>query len=205
MWGHPQFDQSWMPRSTDIPRIRGPGRVPNYCMMDAVGQRPTNRQPVVLGNSERTKRIRQCCEIRFLCVEDNIVAAPMLNLKICDNFRAHGINRNVSVLAELFPPIFKGLLVDVVFAALAGDCGFPPDAQPCALAASKIDDAVDRQQRAQQRYDLLRRMNRKVGREAVEIVAVFVQLALLPRYGELTFVCSKPLGKNEEPAASSSR
>ena len=32
-------------------------------------------------------------------------------------------------------------------------------------------------------------MNRKGGQEAVEIVAVFVQLALLPRYGELTFVC----------------
>jgi len=66
-----------------------------------------------------------------------------------------------------------------------------------------MTDAVG--QRPIIRQPLLRRMNRKGGQEAVEIVAVFVQLALLPRYGEFTFVCPKPLGKNEEPAASSSR
>jgi len=66
-----------------------------------------------------------------------------------------------------------------------------------------MTDAVG--QRPIIRQPLLRRMNRKGGQEAVEIVAVFVQLALLPRYGEFTFVCPKQLEKNEEPAASSSR
>jgi hypothetical protein len=53
----------------------------------------------------------------------NVVAVPMLNLEICKDFRAYVINRNVSMLAELFLPILKRLLVDVVFAALAGHCG----------------------------------------------------------------------------------
>ena len=54
--------------------------------------------------------------------------------------------------------------------------GLPPHAQPTAVAASEIDDAVDRQQGVQQRYDLFRRTDRKGSQKAVEIVAVFVQL-----------------------------
>jgi len=54
---------------------------------------------------------------------EEFVAVPMLNLEICDDLRAHAVNRNVPALAELLPPIFEGLLVDVVFSALTGDCG----------------------------------------------------------------------------------
>jgi len=55
-----------------------------------------------------------------------------------------------------------------------------PNAQPSALATSKIDDAVDRQQRTEHRNDLFRGTDRKGGQEAVEIIVVFVQLAFPP-------------------------
>jgi len=89
--------------------------------MDAIGERPIIAQPLALGNSIRTQWIRQRCQITFIHVEENIVAVPMLNPEVCDDFRTHAVHCDVAALAKLFPPILKGLLVDVVFTALAGD------------------------------------------------------------------------------------
>ena len=59
----------------------------------------------------------------FFHIENDVVPIPMLNLEIADHLRANAVNRDITVLAELLPPIFKRLLVDVVFAALARDAG----------------------------------------------------------------------------------
>ena len=97
-------------------------QLPYYGMTDAIGQRPIVLQPLILGNSERKQGVRQRGQIRFLRVEDDVIAVPILNLEICDDLRADAVDRYVPALAELFPPIFEGLLVDVMFAALTGDC-----------------------------------------------------------------------------------
>jgi len=62
----------------------------------------------------------------------------------------------------------------------AEDAGpsLPPNAQPSAMAAAEIGDAVDRQLGAKQRDNLLGRTDCKRRQVAVEIVVVLVQLAL---------------------------
>src|SRR6185437_14761717 len=44
---------------------------------------------------------------------------PMLNSRVPDQLGTNAVDRDVAASAELLTPIFEGLLVDVVFAALA--------------------------------------------------------------------------------------
>jgi hypothetical protein len=97
--------------------------MPNYCLMGAVGQRQIIPQLLILGDTKCAQPVGQCRQMRFLRIEENIVAVPMLSLDICDDFRANAVNRNIPAGLELFPSILEGLLVDVVFAALAWDWG----------------------------------------------------------------------------------
>ena len=78
-------------------------------MTDAVGQRPIIVQPLVFGHPECPQTIGQCSEMTFFHIENDVVPIPMLNLEIADHLRAKAVNRDVTVLAELLPPIFKWL------------------------------------------------------------------------------------------------
>src|SRR5260370_6350736 len=105
-------------------KIDGAARqLPDQCMTDSVCERPIIAEPLVLRHPEGTHAIGQVCEMTFFRVKNDVVAVPMLNSEIIDDLRANVVNRDIASIAELLPPIFKRLLVDVVFAALTRDCG----------------------------------------------------------------------------------
>src|ERR1700757_1832422 len=92
-------------------------------MTDPKRQRPIIAKRLVFRNPEGTQAVGHCYKMTLLCVENNVAAIPMLNPWVSYNLWTNVVDRHVAAIPELLPPVFEGLLIDMMFAALAGDRG----------------------------------------------------------------------------------
>jgi hypothetical protein len=99
------------------------GKLADQRVTRSFGERPIIAKPLAFRNAEPAQAFGQGLQIMLFREEDNIVAVPMLNSRISDHQRSNIVDCYITSAAKLLPPIFKRLLVDVVFAALAWDGG----------------------------------------------------------------------------------
>ena len=65
-------------------------------MTDPIREWPIITEALVLGHAEGTQALGQILEMIAFCIENDIVAIPILNLSIPGSVRANTVNRDIA-------------------------------------------------------------------------------------------------------------